>query len=238
MKSIVQSFMSSVGVGLFAVAAIMITMTGCSDDPSSPEPTGTSQVTFIHANPAYTNQVGFYAGNATSFIGTLLGYGGAQVGTVNNGGVTFHVKATTGEELASANTTLDSSTSTIVVFSGDAQNDELFSITTEKADPVAGNALVRFVHASKSEPKMDLRINNASGLKLATGIAYKQATDEFVSVPVSTTDALLVMDPSDNSVVDELSVTLMDGVSYTIIMYGAKAGVNEYKTKLAIVAEP
>lgn len=89
------------------------------------------------------------------------------------------------------------------------------------AKPAAGNAHVRFVHASPDTPAVD--ITTKDGTKIFSNIAFGGASD-FTPVPAGTYDLQARVAGTNTVGLDVPGVTLEDGKIYTIVATGLLKG--------------
>ena len=229
------------GLGLLAILAAF-SAAGCGDDPvdpGPPEPEGFSRITFLHANPAYTNEVFFYRGDTTS-LNFSLTYGNFANREVPNGSsVKYTIKGADGTTLTTGSSRFDSASREMLVFTGDANTRELFVASAPALDGISStNAAVRFIHAEKDAQPKQILVNDTNGLVLsAATVAYKNGS-EFAQVPTSSTTRFWVVDPEKKTAAIEVPASnLNPGGYYTIVLHGAKeAPVN--KPVASLIAEP
>lgn len=202
------------------VAAFSVGLAACGDDsPTSPGPTGSSTIHIMHTNPGITSDVVFKSDTTT--LGRLA-YGIAATASVNNGSRTIAVRATDGTQLTSQSFTLDTTLSVWVVFTGNLDTKESFTVSTKKLVPPADNASVRVVHASKNAGDINIKINTVTGFPFTQNkISYKSAT-EYVTVPVAATNKLIVLKAEGvGNTLEEIPTAFVSGKSYTVIVYGS-----------------
>jgi hypothetical protein len=222
--------MGMVVVGLgFGVGA-------CSDSTTEPTPTGSSMISVMHANPAYTSDV--IPKRESTTLASALSYGGSASVSVPNGNSTITFAATDGTELASAQAQLDSSHSAWVIFSGDANERTGFAVVSKKISISSGNAAVRVIQASKTAPPVKIRINDINGLALTNGsIPYKSGSD-FVNVPVATTTDLIVVNNNTSDSLMAVPLTLQAGSQYTVVIYGSASVTGQYGLTSKVFVDP
>lgn len=208
------------------------------DDPVAPEPTTSSKVIVMHANPGTSNNVVF-----KQDVNTLatLGYGTVGTSTVRDGNRTVDVRGLDGSSLGSVGVTLDSTTSTWVLFTGTLTDRAVFKATTKKITPSASSAAVRVIHASHNAGDINLKLNSLNGSPFTTDkISYKGAS-AYTDLPVST-ERLIVVKTSDaatSALEIPLTGQITAGQSYTIVVYGSADAQADPTVKLTskIVAD-
>lgn len=234
-KQIYRRRMLQLFLGL-VVAGLGLAVGGCSDTTTEPTPTGTSLISVMHANPAYTSDV-IPKRESTTLVSTLS-YGSAATVTVPNGNSTVKFAATDGTELASAQAQLDSTHSAWVIFSGDANERTGFSVVTKKISIATDNAAVRIIHASKTAPPVKVKINDINGLALTNGsVPYKSGTD-FVNVPVATTTQLIIVNNNTSDSLMTVPLTLQSGSQYTVVLYGSASVTGQYGLTSRVAVDP
>jgi len=216
---------------LLTVVLIGPALTGCGDDePTAPvELDGVSNITMMHANPGFANDVYFFRGSSTT-LNVALTYGNFSMQEIPNGNsVTLTAKGTDGTKLTSTSSKIDSGLHHMVIFTGSATSNELFvASTADLTDIGAGNAAVRFIHAEKDAKGRNLRLNNTNGpLLTASEVVYKKGS-AFVTVPVSSTESFWIVNASDPDAAIQVDATgLEEGNYYAVVLHGAKAAVTQ-----------
>ena len=220
----------------------LLFLSACSeDDPVEPIDFGSSPVTFVHANPGRGGDVVSFFRNDTVSLGAPIGYKNNLLTTVPNGtSRKYTVKAGDGTTLRTKVGGHDSSEVATVVYAGNATTNDLFVLETTKVKPAGDNAALRFVHASKSATRRELRIGGPNGAPIAD-IGYGEASNAYVTAPATSTTSLWVVDelidPDKNN--REFPVSLTGGKSYTIIFIGNDSAlVDNLKWDLLVLEDP
>jgi len=222
---------------LFTLATVALVLalwaTSCGDDPAAPQAKGSSAVLTFHGNHGLiASKFNFKIDTATI---ASLAYGEWAKTTVANGSPTIRVFSTSGTEVASQGVSLDSTHSTIVMFCGDDATRESFKVTSSRIVPSGGNSAIRIVHGSNNLGDVIIKINSTSGLAFqANNLTYRSGTN-YVELPVSTTDSLLVMKPGTTDVLLTIPTkTLLSALkSYTIVLHGSTSSNADPVAKLA-----
>ena len=220
-----------------ALAIVALGFNACSDSTGPSDPPGSSLVTFIQANPGFTNAVVFKLDTAT--LAGPTPYGTVTNGLVRNGNKKIDVRATDGAVLGTANVQLDSTMRAWVIFSGNSIDRDVFSVSTKRKTAGAGEAFVRVINASKNAGDIIIKLNSASGLNLTqTKLSYKGVNDYVSLAPTSATKLVVLKDDGTTSLLD-IPVSFVDQASYTVIIYGSSdpAAQTEYKLNYKIVSE-
>jgi len=210
---------------LFAIVVAAGAFSACGDDPAGPPaPTGSSKITVMHANTEITGDV-LFKRDTTTLSGNQIAYGATANATVPNGSSTIAVRALSGSQLSSAGVSLDSSSSTWVVFSGTIAKPEAFAIKTPKVTASGTNAAVRIIHASENAGEVSIKLNDLNGLSFTQNkLSYKNGTN-YVTLPVATTTSLVVVKGEGASATPLLTIgttgVFTAGKSYTVVIYGS-----------------
>ena len=224
--------------------AILLTgsflFTGCGEDDPVVEPKdyGSSKVTFYHVNTGLVNEVAFFRSDSIPVSSTHPMYEGTVNATVPNGeNLSYSVKGLDGTVLASTTGSHDSSQFATVIFSGNANQKDLFIAKSEKIEVAEGNVAIRFVHAASDAGPRSLKIGSAAGAPVASGISYMGASDKYVLVG-SDTKALVIVDETTSKPPITLTVDLSSGKVWTVVFHGTEAPVDEaYKWTGSLISD-
>jgi hypothetical protein len=94
----------------------------------------------------------------------------------------------------------------------------ILSLDTATIPPL-GRGLVRFVHASPTSPRLDLKANGTAA-KQWTSIAFDSVTS-YVQLPVGNYNFTINVSTTQNKIETQLSnITIQDGRAYTIYTQG------------------
>lgn len=217
--------------GLLTIAAAGLLLVGCNDDDGPTDPPrdfGTSNVTFLHVNPGREGAVAFFRGDSIR-IGTqqTVDYESMFKASVPNGeNLRYMVTSLSGQTLATATGSHDSSQITTVVYSGDAVTDDLFIVSTERITTNPGSVAVRFIHAAKDAGARSLHINDSVGAAVAQNLEYKEGNATFISVPIVGTTSFWIVDPTKNTAAIEVPINLAFGSAWTIVFHGARTAID------------
>lgn len=129
------------------------------------------------------------------------------------------------------NVTLNAGTIYSAVVVGTADTQQLVLLTDDLSAPPAGQAKVRFMHASPDAPAVDVAVTG--GQTLFSNVAYK-GSSSYKTVPAGTVN-LEVREAGTNTVVLTLpNVTLGSGVVYTIYATGLVNGTPSLQAIMAV----
>lgn len=210
---------------LFAIVIAGAAFSACSDDPAAPPPpAGSSKISVMHANTEITGDV-LFKRDTTTLSGNQLAYGATASATIPNGNSTISVRALSGSQLASAGVSLDSNSSTWVIFSGTIAQPEAFAVKSTKVNATGPNAAVRIIHASNNAGDVSIKLNDLNGLSFTQNkLAYKNGTS-YVTLPVATTSSLVVVKGEGTTATPLLTIgttgAFAAGKSYTLVIYGS-----------------
>ncbi len=235
MKRTAQKF-AAICMLLLGAGSMMV---GCGeDDPVIPPDFGESLVTFLHANPGRVGNVAFFRSDTIQITTMTPKYGEFfNAMTPNGSSIKYLVKATDGTSLKSVRAEQDSGKVTMVVFTGDANADEVFFAASTKGN-TGTNAAVRFVHAAKDAGTRDLRIGDPAGAAISSNLSYKGASGAYISVSTNT-DTLWIVDPADAANNIAIPVTLTAGLGYSIVFHGSEGAIDPaLQWQGLIIADP
>lgn len=108
-----------------------------------------------------------------------------------------------------------------VVAVGTLENIEPLVLIDDNSLPAAGNAHVRFVHASPDAPAVDIAVKD--GPVLFSNIAFKE-TGDYLPVNAGTYDLKVRLAGTDTVALDVPGVELKNGVVYTVFAMGLAGG--------------
>jgi hypothetical protein len=120
-----------------------------------------------------------------------------------------------------ANLDLASGTDYTVVAVGQLAAIEPLVLVDNNSPPEAGNAHVRFVHASPDAPAVDIAV--AGGPVLFDNVGFKDVAG-YLPVGAGTYDLEVRLTGTDTVALNVPGVTLQDGVVYTIFAMGLAGG--------------
>lgn len=219
LKRYMTMTMMLLGAGLIGTS-----MTGCGDDdPVEPIDLGSSQVTFLHANPGKTSDVAFFRADTMPVKSGTIEYANFFSVTLPNADrVKYSVRAADGTVLRSATSDQDSARQMMVIYTGSGTSDSMVIATTQKIKP-GTKAAVRFIHAAQGAGARDLRIGDPQGSAIAQNLSYRGANGSYITLEL-TTQSLWIVDQSDSTNNIEVPVpNLAAGQSYSIVFIGAKS---------------
>lgn len=221
-------------VGLFCIALIIVFGAGCKDNETNP-PTGsgpgTAQVRLVQASPN-APVVDVIAGSIP--IATNLAY--RQVTDyesvpANSYKVEVFPAGTRSNPLIKRDMTLSAGRAYTILSIGMLENIRPLVLVDDRTDPPAGQAKVRFIHASPDAPALDIGIPSAS-LMLTRNLAFGSASP-YITVNPGTYDVSVA--PSgqgDNVVLTVPDVSVESGKVYTVIAMGRVATNTLMSTRL------
>ncbi len=210
-----------------------------SDNPVEPPAPTYSTITVFSANPNFSS-VDFQSGSNTA-VG--VGYGTSKTMQAENAVSTaVTAKQPSGVQIGQALVNVDS-TRSVWVFAGvDASgNNEVFGRSDTLPHASVSSPWVRVVNVTSTTGSVDLHVDSPTGIFIAKGIAYKEAS-EFTT-GVSSANTQLVVTPSGRTdstlAVISLADTLANGKYYTVVVYGNNAALqDQYKVKAQVLHEP
>ncbi len=222
------------GAGIMGTA-----VTGCGDDdPVEPIDLGSSQVTFLHANPGRPSGIAFFRADTMPVRSGTTDYGNFFNVTMPNADrAKYSVKAADGTTLRSATAEQDSAREMMVIYTGSATTDSMFIATSQKIKP-GTKAAVRFIHAAQGATARDLRIGDPQGPAIAQNLSYRGANGSYITLSTDT-KSLWIVDPSDTTNNVEVTINPMAGQGYSIVFVGTKTPVDPvYGWKGLVIADP
>lgn len=207
-----------VGLSLLSVAAAVM-MGGC---PFQMTPS-TAQVRVVHASPdapavdVCANGSALFEGapfpSATSYASVAAGTYAIRVVPAGAGCDT--------QGVISASLTFAARSATTVMAVNTLDSIEPLVLTDDNSAPDAGQARVRFVHASPDAPAVDITLED--GTSLFDNVAFR-GNGGYISVPAGTY-TLQVRDDTGSTVVTTLDpITVTDGSVYTVFAVGLLGG--------------
>jgi hypothetical protein len=104
-------------------------------------------------------------------------------------------------------------------------------IIGDRTLPAAGQAHVRFVHASPGAPAVDVAV--AGGDVLFENVAF-QGSEEYLPVPAGTYDLEVRLTGTDTTVLTVPGVALEEGRVYSIFAIGLAEGTPELQALLLV----
>ena len=213
------------GLAFLGVLTAGAFLGACGDDPVTPPPVTYAPITVFHGAPDAT-LIDFKAGGST--IADNVTYPNTMTAQAPTGGGTrVSVHSDAGTELGNATVQVDSTRSVWVVYSGLAlanpRTDNVFGVSVPKPAVPAGKAAIRAIHASSNAPKVDVRLGDALGAKIATALEYKKAGD-FTSLDTTIRTISITRAEGSGAGAELMSVTLPAvsvGKSYTVLIHGS-----------------
>lgn len=183
----------------------------------------TARIRMVHASPD-APAVDICANGAAAFSNVAFP-GLTDYATVAEGTYQIRVVAAgsgcAGGGVINAALPLPADTETTVVALNTLDSIEPLVLEDDNAAPSAGNAKVRFVHASPDAPTVDITLTD--GTSLFDNVAFMEVGD-YIEAPAGTLD-LQVRDETGTAVVLTLEdVTLEDGMVYTVYATGLLNG--------------
>lgn len=115
---------------------------------------------------------------------------------------------------------------------GRPDNVETLPLTDDLTPPPAGQAKVRFVHASPDAPAVDVAVTGAA-TPIFANVAFRSATN-YETVAAGTVDLQVRAAGSNNVVLTVPGVTLTGGATYTIYAVGLAEGEPALQALLAV----
>jgi hypothetical protein len=140
----------------------------------------------------------------------------------------------TGDPVIEADVTLDAGVDYTVAAVGLLAAIEPLVLVDDNSDPAAGQAKLRFVHASPDAPAVDIYADGAG--VVVPNAAFKDASD-YLALDAGTYDLEVRAAGTETVALDLPGITLEEGKTYTAFAVGLLEGTPALTAKLTVDAE-